>query len=144
MELQLLNLNIMKRLALYILLLNMNLMILWSQNDSIESTNDPYFDEMDAYFESTSFRIGLGAFIPAKSSTRFFKIAPLVEINWNLPVSIDESIELAAQFVVPEQGEDFLYRNWLDTLKARATFLLNGLIKFKKDINTTPNSNLDV
>ncbi len=139
---QLLNVITMKRFVLLILILFRTTS--WSQNDSIVSSYDSYFDDVEAYLETTSVRIGLGAFIPFKTTTQYFKISPLIEINWNFPVGTDESIELATQFVVPQQDNAFLYRKGLDTLNGKATLMFNTLMKFKKDIRKTHNSIMDV
>lgn len=121
----------MKRFALRILLLTLNLMPSWSQYDSIR-TVDTYVDDFDELWQNISYRGGIGLFIPI--SNQLFRVATFFEFNMNIPAGNDYSVELALQFGGWDRKNNFTYIKRLDTLKATSRIFFNGLIKFKKDI----------
>lgn len=121
----------MKRFALCILLMSLNLMLSWSQNDSIR-TVDSYVDDFGKLIQNISYRGGMGLFIPA--SNQHFRVATFFEFNMNVPTSKVNSVEFAIQFGGWSRENNFTYIRRLDTLKGTSRMFFNGLIKLKKDI----------
>lgn len=121
----------MKRFALCVLLLTLNLMPLWSQYDSIR-TVDKYVDDFDEMIQNISYRVGMGLFIPA--SNQNFREAAFLEFSMNVPTSKVNSVELAIQFGGWSRENNFTYIKRLDTLKGTSSIFFNGLIKLKRDI----------
>ncbi len=103
----------------------------WAQYDSIRTITE-YKDNVDELFEQISYRGGFGLFIPA--SDEFFRVGVFFEGNMNIPISTLNSVELAVQFGGWDRENNFNYVRRSDSLKATARVLINGLLKFKRDI----------
>lgn len=109
----------------------------WAQHDSITAVTE-YKDDIDALFEQISYRVGMGLFIPA--SNEFFRVGLLFEFNANIPISTYNSIELAFQFGGWDRENNFNYVRRLEALKGTSSGILNGIIKYKKDVIFLKNS----
>ena len=86
------------------------------------------------YFEKVEFRIGTGVLIPQNGLKKYFGISPLIELSGVFPLKNKKSIALAIQFVIPNQEADFKYLRSNDTIRAKATFMFNPMIRFKRAV----------
>jgi len=112
-----------------------------SQNDSIISStayNDPY----KAYFKTITFKIGGGLLLPQGQLKDYFGASPLVELSLDFPVTERKSLELALQFVVPNQNNAFEYARLTDTVQTKATFMFNPMLRFKTNLSRSTSNKL--
>ena len=96
--------------------------------------------EITDYFKSVSFNIGAGLFIPQGTLQDYLGISPLAELNLNLPLKREKSIDLGIQFIIPNQTREFSYVRVEDTLQTESTFMFNAFLKFKVNV-LSPNKN---
>ncbi|WP_034062283.1 hypothetical protein [Lacinutrix jangbogonensis] len=116
-----------------------------SQNDAVYVTNsNQYHDASQDYFKRVTFKIGAGVLLPQGNLKDYFGVSPLVELSLDFPVTQKKSLELALQFVVPDQKESFKYVRTIDTVQVKATFMFNPMLRFKKNISTSRTSQLHV
>ncbi|WP_299519940.1 hypothetical protein [Winogradskyella sp.] len=112
-------------------LLCINLM---AQNDSIvQSKNYNYNHLFNDYWKTVTFKIGGGMLLPQGELSKHFGPSPLVELSLDFPVTDTKSLELALQFVMPDQKQAFEYARLTDTVQTKATFLFNPILRFKKN-----------
>lgn len=104
-----------------------------------QETTNPF---NESYFKRINFKIGGGILIPQGNLKEYLKTSPLVELSLDFPVTNFKSIQLAFQFVVPSQNKSFNYVRAVDTIKTKATFMLNPMLRFKKRINKKEKSEL--
>lgn len=115
-----------------LLLLCLNLV---AQNDSIaQNKNYSHYDSFDDYWKTITFKIGGGVLIPQGNLKKYFATSPLVELSLDFPVTDSKSIELALQFILPKQRRPFQYIRDEESIDAEASFIVNPLVKFKKEI----------
>jgi hypothetical protein len=130
---------------IYVLLFLFINCISYSQNDSIPTNKNPIHNNgYKDLFEKALFKVGGGVLIPQKGLKDYFGISPLIEISYTFPLKRRKSVELAAQFVIPNQKEDFKYIRTIDTINAKATIMLNVLLKLKKDVIKSEKSELNI
>jgi hypothetical protein len=116
-----------------------------AQNDSIANINTQvYNSDIEDYFDSMSFNIGGGILIPQGNLKSYFGASSFVELAVNFPLRNKKSIELVVQLVIPNQTEDFQYIRTIDTLKTKATFMFNPMLKFKKALLSSRKSQLNI
>ena len=107
-----------------------------SQNDSIpKSYNYNRLDTFNDYWKTVTFKIGGGVSLPQGELQNYFGVSPLVELSLDFPVTDTKSLELALQFVLPEQRQAFEYARLTDTVQTKATFLFNPMLRFKKNVS---------
>lgn len=112
---------------------------LLAQNDSIvQHQNHSYrfHDTFNDYWKRVTFKIGGGLVLPQGELKQFFGNSPLVELSLDFPVTDSKSLELALQFVIPEQHQAFEYARLTDTVQTKATFMFNPMLRFKKNLIT--------
>lgn len=105
-------------------------------HDSIPNNKD--------YFDRVTFNLGGGVFIPQGKLQQYFGTGPLLEFNFNFPIQPDKSIDVAAQFILPNQQENFAFARTIDTVTAQSQMMFNFFAKFNKTLNSTKNSKLKV
>ena len=117
----------------------------FSQNDSIKKqTNNYYKDPVAEYFKKVRFRIGGGVLIPQSGLKDYFGNSPMIELSTVFPLKRKKSLELAVQFVIPNQKKSFQYVTTLETVDAKATFMFNPMLRFKKHLLSTYKSDLNI
>ncbi|MFQ3239390.1 MAG: hypothetical protein ACI9NI_001692 [Olleya marilimosa] len=121
------------------------LLLCTAQKDTIYVTNsNQYHSYMDNYFKRVTFKIGGGVILPQGKLKNYFGVSPLIQLSLDFPVTNKKSLELALQFVVPDQKQSFKYVRALDTIPAKAAFMFNPMLKFKKNLSQNVNSQLHV
>jgi len=96
-------------------------------------------------YENESFlKIGTGVLLPQKELKAFFDVSPFVELSVNYPIKNGKTIELAIQMVLPNQKRNFEYARSTDTISAKASFMLNPMLKFKKDLFVKGKSKVNI
>ncbi|WGD35308.1 hypothetical protein [Olleya sp. YS] len=114
-----------------------------AQNETLYSITDTeYNDPTVAYFKRVTFKIGGGVLLPQGDLKRYFGLSPLIELSLDFPVTETKSLELALQFVIPDQKESFVYVRTLDTINAKASFIFNPMLRFKKNLSQSKFSQL--
>ncbi|HIP27385.1 MAG TPA: hypothetical protein EYG80_07005 [Flavobacteriaceae bacterium] len=117
----------------------------YTQNDSIpKHVNNYYSDLFGEFFKESSFKIGTGVLIPQKRLKKYFDISPFVELGFDFQLRKRKSIEFVLQLVAPNQKKQFQYSRTNDTIAAKATFMVNPILKFKKYIVKTNKSQLSI
>lgn len=134
-----LNFKIMKKLLLVFVFYGISCSM-FSQVEKEE--NSKYFDYFDR-FENPVFRIGTGLLIPEGGIKNYFGVSPFVEVGVIFPVIDQKSFEFLAQFAIPTQEEDFLYEEVEGITEGRSTFMMNILLKIKKHIIHTEESDFN-
>ncbi|WP_431110060.1 hypothetical protein [Winogradskyella poriferorum] len=120
------------------LLLSINLI---AQRDSFSKNQDyNFYDSFNAYWKTVTFKIGGGIYIPQGDLKKYFGSSPLVELSLDFPVTETKSLELAVQFIIPEQRQAFEYVRLTDSVETKATFLFNPMIRFKKNFSKSESS----
>ena len=121
-------------------LLSVNLM---AQNDSIVQRQIYNYNQLfNDYWKTVTFKIGGGMLIPQGELRKHFGLSPLVELSLDFPVTDTKSLELALQFAIPEQKQEFEYARLTDTVKTKATFLFNPMLRFKKNFAKSDSNKL--
>ncbi|MCT4630869.1 hypothetical protein [Winogradskyella sp.] len=106
-----------------------------AQNDSIiQRQNHNGYDLFNGYWKTVTFKLGGGVLMPQGELKNYFGVSPLIELSVDFPVTDSKSLELALQFVVPEQRQGFEYARLTDTIQTKATFLFNPMLRFKKNL----------
>jgi hypothetical protein len=132
----------MKNLLLTIVLL-ITVQVSKAQNDTLYVTNsNQYHDYYKAYFKSITFKIGGGVLLPQGKLQDYFGPSPVLELSLDFPVTKTKSLELALQFVIPDQKQSFLFVRTMDTIQAKASFMFNPMLRFKKNLSQNVNSQL--
>ncbi len=130
----------MKKLMLTIVLLIV-VQLCKAQSDTIYVTNsNQYHDYYKTYFKKVTFKIGGGVLLPQGDLKEYFGVSPLLELSLDFPVTKTKSLQLALQFVVPDQKQSFKYVRTLDTIQAKASFMFNPMLRFKKNLSQNVNS----
>jgi hypothetical protein len=113
-------------------LLSINLI---AQNDSIvKRPNYNSYNIFNDYWKRVTFKIGGGMLMPQGRLKKYFNTSPLIELSVDFPVTDSKSLELALQFVVPEQRQGFEYVRLTDTIQTKGAFLFNPMLRFKKNL----------
>ena len=116
---------------------------LLAQNDSIQKgRNYNNYSPFGDYWKIVTFKIGGGVFIPQGELNTYFGASPLIELSLDFPVTDTKSLELGLQFVIPEQKRSFEYARLTDTIQTNATFLLNPMLRFKKNLSKSDRKKL--
>ncbi|WP_281846842.1 hypothetical protein [Olleya namhaensis] len=132
----------MKNLLLTIVLL-ISVQISKAQNDTLYVTNsNQYHDYYKAYLKRVTFKIGGGVLLPQGKLQDYFGPSPVLELSLDFPVTKTKSLELALQFVIPDQKQSFLFVRTTDTIQAKASFMFNPMLRFKKNLSQNVNSQL--
>lgn len=113
------------------------------QYNNVKNNSLYYNDQMD-YVNSVTYKIGGGVLIPQGNLKSYFGISPLLELSLDFPVSKKKSMEVALQFVVPDQKESFQYDRAIDTVQAKATYIINPMVRFKKNVSKSMHSKLHI
>ena len=108
-----------------------------AQNDSISQVYN--YNSINDYWKTVTFKIGGGVLMPQGELKTYFNTSPLVELSLDFPVTHSKSIELALQFIIPNQNSPFAYIRDAQTIEAEASFIVNPLIRFKKELGN-PNA----
>ncbi len=116
-----------------------------AQTDTLSVTNSKdYYDAFDDYFNKVTFNFGIGAFVPKGNLKTYFGEAPLFEISVNFPLKKAKSLDAVFQIVIPDQQEDFLFLRTIDTIHVKGTSMFNGFVRFKKSIQNSKNSKVNL
>ena len=136
----------MKQTLLIILLLITISCISQVKKDSLKTRLDSESQNKNSsnYLERIVFKVGGGLFIPQGNLNTYFGVAPLIELNANFPIKEEKSIELALQFVIPNQKQNFLYLRTIDTLQVKSKMMINLFINLKKKLYSKHNSTIDI
>ena len=114
-----------------------------AQSDTIYVTNsNQYHDYYKSYFKRVTFKIGGGVLLPQGDLQDYFGVSPLVELSLDFPVTQKKSLQFALQFVIPDQQQSFMYTRSLDTIQAKASFMVNPMLRFNKNLSQTVNNQL--
>lgn len=114
-----------------------------SQNDTIYVNNSNQYNNVNqGYFKRITFKIGGGVLLPQGDLKDYFDISPLLELSLDFPVTETKSLELALQFVIPDQKEAFKYVRAIDTIQVKTSFVFNPMLRFKKNLSTSETSQL--
>jgi len=105
-----------------------------------QENNNSYKD----YMKTVTFNIGGGVLIPQDGLKEYFGVSPLLELSAKFPLKNKKSLVVAMQFVIPTQKEEFVYIRTIDTVSAKATFMFNPMVKFKKSILNSDVHNLNL
>lgn len=133
---------IMKKLMLILGLLSV-VQVCNAQNNTFYVTDsNAYNDPTVDYFKRVTFKIGGGVLLPQGDLKVYFGVSPLIELSLDFPVTETKSLELALQFVVPEQNQSFKYVRTIDTIQAKTSFIFNPMIRFKKNLSQSETSQL--
>jgi len=125
----------MKNLCLFILALTISYST-FGQNDEDNAKGN--------FMENATFKIGGGVLIPQNNLKKYFGISPLIELSAIFPLKNKRTIEVAFQFIIPNQEADFKYIRTTDTISAKATFMWNPMLKFKKQITQHKKTNVNL
>jgi len=68
----------------------------------------------------------------------------MIELSAVFPLKKRKSLELAMQFIVPNQKASFKYVTPLETVNAKATFMFNPMLRFKKNLLNSHKSQLNL
>ena len=120
----------MKALCLLVLLASTQLV-----KGQIDSLAMPQQDHL--YYEdpwTPEFSLGVGVFIPQGRLNQYIKPSPVINLELDFPTRRSKSLDIVIQLVIPNQGDDFLYRRTIDTLAAKSTFLANYYVRFNKNL----------
>jgi len=99
--------------------------------------NQHYDGNYQNYIKEISFKLGVGVLIPKEGIKEYFGTSPMVDLTVNFPIKNRKSLDLILQFAIPNQKDEFTYLRTIDTIQAKSTFMVNGFLKFKKDIIKT-------
>ncbi len=116
--------------------------IIFAQNDSISNKQIANNDPMYNYLRTIKIRIGAGIFIPIQQSENYIGNSPMFEINAEFPLKRRKSLEIAAQIIVPNQQQNFVYIRTIDTIQAKATVIGNFMLRYKKSLIGNSKSDL--
>ncbi len=109
---------------------------LLGQNDSIQPNKSyRYYDKFNDYWSTVTFKIGGGMYLPQGKLKNYFKPSALFELSLDFPVTDSKSLELALQFIIPEQIELFQYLQNNENIEAEASLIVNPMLRFKKDLS---------
>lgn len=114
---------------------------LFAQVEYNSPLNDTIPNDQD-YFDSVTFNLGGGVFIPQGRLQQYFGTGPFLEFNFNFPIDKSKSIDVVGQFVLPNQVEDFAFARTIDTVTAKSQMMFNFMAKFNKTLKSTENSKL--
>ncbi|GGI56738.1 hypothetical protein [Winogradskyella haliclonae] len=132
----------MKKMIITTLLFMFSISIV-AQNDSIPNDKPYRYDSSFAdYWKTVTFKIGGGVLLPQGKLNDYFGISPLVELSLDFPVTESKSLELALQFVIPDQKNGFEYQRLADRVETKATFLFNPMLRFKKNFSQSNSKKL--
>lgn len=134
-----------KKITLSIFIFLGTTLFVFSQKDSITTYHkNTYKDPLREYFKKVDFRIGGGVLIPQSGLKDFFGNSPMIELGAVFPLKRKKSLELAVQFVIPNQKKSFQYITVLDTINAKATFIFNPMLRFRKHLVSNYKSDLNI
>lgn len=133
----------MKTIIISILMLLQSILI-FAQNDSINTKINQYKDPFYDYMKTIKIRAGAGIFIPSTQAKNYLGNSPLFEINAEFPLKKRKSIELAAQIIIPNQQQNFVYIRTIDTIQAKATVIGNFMLRYKKSLIGNSKSDLKI
>lgn len=108
-----------------------------AQNDTIYK---PYSNQYQDYFKRVTFKIGGGVLLPQGDLSKYFGVSPLVELSLDFPVTEKKSLQFGLQFIVPDQKQPFKYVRTLDTIQAKASFMINPMLRFNKNLSQKVNN----
>lgn len=107
-----------------------------AQNNSIQvKSSNEYYSGYSDYFKTVTFKIGGGVLLPQGDLKTYFGASPVIELSLDFPVTKTKSLELALQFVIPDQKQSFQYVRAVDTVNAKASFIFNPTLRFKKNLS---------
>ncbi|NMH88479.1 hypothetical protein [Flavivirga algicola] len=116
-----------------------------AQTDTLSVTNSKdYYDAFDGYLNKITFNFGIGAFVPKGNLKTYFGDAPLFEISVSFPLKKAKSLEAVFQIIIPDQQEDFLFLRTIDTINVKSTSMFNGFIRFKKSVQNSRKSKVNL
>lgn len=134
----------MKKLILFLLMLS----FIKISNAQIETksyaNNETYYITSKEYFKRVTFKIGGGVLLPQGKLNDYFGVSPLIELSVDFPVTKKKSLEFALQFIVPSQKDSFKYVRTIDTIQAKASFIINPMLRFKKNLTPARGSKLEI
>ncbi|WP_397363696.1 hypothetical protein [Olleya sp. R77988] len=117
----------------------------FAQKDTLYTHNSQeYFDAQKDYFQRITFKIGGGVLVPQGNLSNYFGVSPLMELSLDFPVTQKKSLELALQFAIPDQTEPFKYARTTDTIQAKASFMFNPMLRFKKNLSESSTSQIHI
>lgn len=114
-----------------------------SQNDlqdAINHSNQSKYNNKNPF----SFKIGAGVLLPQNALKEYFGISPIIELGIDIAINKKKSIGLSLQTIIPNQKESFKYIRELDTIQAKATVIINPLLRFKRHLVNTTKSDLNI
>ena len=111
-----------------------------AQNDTIAAAESQF--SIANPFSKAVIKLGGGYFLPQGDLNTYFGPAPMFELAVEFPITARKKFEFAAQFIIPDQREDFVYIRTVDTIQAKSTFMVNLMGRFKKDLLATVPSRL--
>lgn len=113
------------------------------QRNYIEvKSSSEFYNAQHDYFKRVTFKVGGGILIPQGALYNYFGMSPLIELSLDFPVTQKKSLELALQFIIPNQKESFTYVTGQETINANASFMFNPMLRFKKNISNNENAQL--
>jgi len=96
------------------------------------------------YKNPFTFKIGTGVLLPQNTLKEYFGISPIVELEISIRISKKKSVGLSLQTIIPNQKESFKYIRDIDTIQAKATVIMNPLLRFKRHLVKTTRSDLNI
>lgn len=136
--------KLMKNLILGFILI-FTLQCVTAQKNSLEVQNSSeYYTAYNEYFKKVTFKLGGGVLLPQGVLKNYFGVSPLIELSVDFPVTETKSLELALQFVIPNQQDTFNYVRSTDTINAKASFLFNPMLRFKKNLSASKATQLHI
>ena len=100
--------------------------------DSI-NTITPYSMQMEEGTEPR-YSVGAGLFIPQGTLENYIGVSPLVEVALHIPALRNHAFDLAVQFVIPNQAQEFIIPTASGNQIGESFFMSNYLMRFNKNL----------
>lgn len=80
------------------------------------------------------YSVGVGIFIPQGTLENYIGVSPLVEVALHIPAHRNHAFDLAVQFVIPNQTEDFIIPTFSGIQNGQSFFMSNYVMRFNKNL----------
>lgn len=86
------------------------------------------------YSDPSRYRIGGGLFIPQGELGNYIGISPLVEVALHIPAIRNHSIDIAVQFIIPNQKKAYQIPTTIGFRTGESFFISNYFMRFNKNL----------
>lgn len=102
------------------------------------------FSQQHEMTQNPLIKAGVGVFIPQGKLTKYIGISPYFELSLDIPLFNKDIFGVSAQFVIPNQQDEFNYERTTDTIRAKSTLIANITLNLKKIFFDSPKKRLSL